>query len=230
LLLIIVQQPYGIGDRINISNPEVPADNGGAQGWIVEDVTLFTTTLCLAATSERATISNGMLAKSRIINGARSPNAIVYVVMRFGVETPYRKVEIFKSAIEKFVHSRPREWSALLGFRVSRIEADLGFIEYTTALRHREGWQNIVPILNSRNTMHAYCLELAKKLDMRYKNPPLPVDLRMHGHPPPQFDFKFNNEELGGERGGKHVDPTHSPGGNSWNSESISNIAAMFDD
>lgn len=92
LLLIVVQRPYGIGDRINIANTEVVGDTAGSQGWIVEDVTLFTTTLCLAATSERATVANGMLAKSRIINGARSPNAIVYVVMRFGIETPYRKV------------------------------------------------------------------------------------------------------------------------------------------
>mmetsp|Transcript_12012 Transcript_12012/g.19295 ORF Transcript_12012/g.19295 Transcript_12012/m.19295 type:complete len:1206 (-) Transcript_12012:575-4192(-) len=226
LLLIIVQRPYGIGDRVNISNPEVPGDAGGAQGWIVEDVTLFTTTLCLAATSERATISNGMLAKSRIINGARSPNAIVYVVMRFGIETPYRKIEVFKSAVERFVHARPREWSSLLGFRVSRIEADQGFIEYTAALMHRERWQNIVPILNSRNTMHAYCLELAKKLDMRYKNPPLPVDLRMPGQVPPQFELKYNHDALAGEIG----DPTHSPGQRSVNSDSLAQVAAMFDD
>ncbi|KAG7340184.1 mechanosensitive ion channel [Nitzschia inconspicua] len=234
LLLIVVQRPYGIGDRINIANPEVPGDTAGSQGWIVEDVTLFTTTLCLAATSERATIANGMLAKSRIINGARSPNAIVYVVMRFGIETPYRKVEMFRSAVEKFVRARPREWSSMLGFRVSRIEADLGFIEYTTALRHREAWQNIVPILNSRNTMHAFCLELAKKLDMRYKNPPLPVDLKMQGMMPPQFDLRFNNEELAGEKAAaaitRVIDPPHSPGSQSYNSDSLAQVAAMFDD
>ncbi|KAG7357550.1 mechanosensitive ion channel [Nitzschia inconspicua] len=234
LLLIVVQRPYGIGDRINIADPEVPGDIAGSQGWIVEDVTLFTTTLCLAATSERATIANGMLAKSRIINGARSPNTIVYVVMRFGIETPYRKVEMFRSAVEKFVRARPREWSSMLGFRVSRIEADLGFIEYTTALRHREAWQNIVPILNSRNTMHAFCLELAKKLDMRYKNPPLPVDLKMQGMMPPQFDLRFNNEELAGKKAADAVtgaiNPTHSPGSQSYNSNSLAQVAAMFDD
>jgi hypothetical protein len=119
----------------------------------------------------------------------------------------------------------------MLGFRVSRLEADLGFIEYSTALRHRESWQNIVPILNSRNTMHAFCLELAKKLDMRYKNPPLPVDLKMQGPMLPQFDLRFNNEEMAGERTGAGVaDPTHSPGSLSYNSESLAQVAAMFDD
>lgn len=139
---------------------------------------------------------------------------------------------MFRAAVEKFVRARPREWSSMLGFRVSRIEADLGFIEYTTSLRHRECWQNIVPIQNSRNTMHAFCLELAKKLDMRYKNPPLPVDLKMQGPFQPQFDLKFNNEELAGERirGGTLSDPTHSPGSHSYNSDSLAQVAAMFDD
>jgi hypothetical protein len=140
-------------------------------------------------------------------------------------------VELFKSAVEKFVHARPREWSSMLGFRVSRLEADLGFIEYNAALRHREAWQNIVPILNSRNTMHAFCLELAKRLDMRYKHPPLPVDLKIQGQFPPQFDLKFNNEELAGERVGIGTfDPTHSPGSQSYNSDSLAQVAAMFDD
>jgi hypothetical protein len=225
LLFIIVQRPYGIGDRINVANPEIPADTAGAQGWIVEDVTLFTTTVCLAATSERATISNGMLAKSRIINGARSPNAVVYVVMRFSMDTPYSKIETFRQCVEKFVHARPREWSGLLGFRVSRIESNLGFIEYTAVFRHRESWQNILPILNSRNTMHCYCLELAKKLDMRFKQPPLPVDLHIPGGVPPQFELNFNSSELAGQ-----PDLSHSPGGNSMNSESLAKVAAMFDD
>jgi small-conductance mechanosensitive channel len=43
LLFILVQRPYGIGDRINVSSSESEANNGGAQGWIVENVTLFTT-------------------------------------------------------------------------------------------------------------------------------------------------------------------------------------------
>jgi hypothetical protein len=78
--------------------------------------------------------------------------------------------------------------------------------------------------------MHAFCIELAKKLNMRYKNPPLPVELQMHGQMPPQFDLKFDNEELAGEKGYGRSDPTHSPGAQSYTSESIAKLAAMFDD
>jgi hypothetical protein len=46
------------------------------------------------------------------------------------IDTPYKKVEIFKSVVKKFVKSRPREWFALLGFRAGQVEVNLGFVEY----------------------------------------------------------------------------------------------------
>jgi small-conductance mechanosensitive channel len=54
----------------------------GQAGWIVERVNLFNTTVCFGTTNERATISNGSLASSRIINAARSPYAIIYVQLK----------------------------------------------------------------------------------------------------------------------------------------------------
>jgi hypothetical protein len=41
----------------------------------------------------------------------------------------------------------------------------------------REAWQNLGAILASKATVASFCLELSKKLDMRYQSPPLPVDL-----------------------------------------------------
>jgi len=41
----------------------------------------------------------------------------------------------------------------------------------------REAWQNVTAILVSKAQVASFCLELAKKLDMRYNSPPLPVDL-----------------------------------------------------
>ena len=136
----MVQRPYGIGDRINISNSESDSNGGGAQGWIVDDVTLFTTTIFLAGTNEKATVSNGTLAKSRIINGARSHKAILVLNLKFGLDSPFNRIEIFKSAVEKFVKARPREWLGLLAIRANRVEADLGFVEYSIVLQHREAW------------------------------------------------------------------------------------------
>lgn len=203
-MFILVQRPYGIGDRINISNAQTDAPGSGSQGWIVDDVTLFTTTIYLAGTNERATISNGTLASSRIINCARSPKAVIVLSVKFGVDVPFKRTEVFKSTVEKFVKSRPREWLSLIAIRASTVEADLGYVEYAIALQHRESWyvfrrgpvrqavddcgyevvsnmlrsrQNIGPILDSKSIIMRFMLELTKKLELRYKAPALPIEM-----------------------------------------------------
>jgi len=51
--------------------------------------------------------------------------------------------------------------------------------QYIIALGHRNSWQDIGPILQSKADVASFCLELAKKLEMRYTAPPLPVNLNM---------------------------------------------------
>ena len=43
----------------------------------------------------------------------------------------------------------------------------------------RESWQNITTYLVSKAQVASFCLELTRKLNMRYQSPPLPVDLAM---------------------------------------------------
>ena len=57
---------YNIGDRIHISNVENDVNPDGSLGWIVKDLTLFHTTAVYGMTGERATMSNGSLASSRV--------------------------------------------------------------------------------------------------------------------------------------------------------------------
>jgi hypothetical protein len=93
--------PYDIGDRISVSNPENDTDSNGSTTWFVEDLGLYSTTVRLAATNEVATYSNGSLANSRIINANRSPQAVVCVLCKFSVNVSFAKVELFKKATEK---------------------------------------------------------------------------------------------------------------------------------
>lgn len=153
----------------------------GSSSWFVEKVDLFSTTIRYATTNEVATATNGSMANSRIINAARSKNPVVYVYMRFGVDVPYRKVKIFKATVEDFVRQRPRQWMAMNGFRATKVEQDLGFIEYVIVLQHRGTWQQVGSILNSKAEFSSFSLEVAKKLDMRYKPPGLSVDVSMAG-------------------------------------------------
>ena len=181
LLLIFVRRPYDIGDRIATSNPKSETDPNGSSTWYVDNVTLFTTTVRFATTNEVATYSNGSIAQLRIINANRSPTAIVSVLIKFGLETPFNKVTVFRAAVENFINARPREWIALSGFRATRVEADLGFIEYKVVINHREKWQNIGPILQSKADLSSFILEVTKRLDMKYESPPMPVNLSAAG-------------------------------------------------
>jgi hypothetical protein len=160
----LVRHPYDVGDRIAVSNVNIDTPPTGSSGWIVKDVDLFTTTVIFGTTNEVATYSNGSLASSRIINAARSPKATLYFLFKFPIDTPYNRIKIFHSAIDKFVKARPREvrccsvkgvlcssfflltfccffpslqWIGLNAFRNTRVEADAGFVEYIIICQHR---------------------------------------------------------------------------------------------
>lgn len=179
LLFILVRRPYDIGDRIHVSNPQNDTSVSGSMTWFVEGLDLYSTTVRLAATNEVATYSNGSLASLRIINAARSPPAVVFVSIKFGVNGSFEKVQVFKKTIEQFVKDRPRDWLSLNAIRASSVEPDLGFIKYDIWLQHRETWQNIGAISNSKAELTSFSLEVSKQLGLRYTAPALPVDLSM---------------------------------------------------
>ena len=66
-------------------------------------------------------------------------------------------------------------------FRATRVEADVGYIEYKIIVQHRESWQIIGPVLQSKADLSSFCLEATKKLDMKYESPPMPVNLSTSG-------------------------------------------------
>jgi small-conductance mechanosensitive channel len=180
ILLILARRPYDIGDRIAVSDVNQDTNMNGSLGWVVENIDLFTTTLRYGSSREVATLSNGSLARSRIINMTRSDKAQVYVYLKFSVDEPYSKVKLFRKAVESFVRERPREWICLSAFRATRVETDLGYIEYAVTLQHRESWNMVTEIFQSKADVSSFCLELQKQLEMRYHAPALPVDLAMN--------------------------------------------------
>jgi hypothetical protein len=130
----------------------------------------------------------------RVINAARSPKASLYVYLKFGIAVPWSKIQVFETSLRAFVKSRPREWLGVSGFRTTRVEADQGFHEMVCVLQHRESWQNTGALLVSKAEVTAFCHELQKKMDMRYKSPPLPVDLSVNNADP--FAL-VNDKDLG---------------------------------
>ena len=65
--------------------------------------------------------------------------------------------------------------------RPTEVVVDQAYIGYKIIAQHRNHWQGIGGILESKASLTTYCLEVAKQLKMRYHAPPLPVDLHMAG-------------------------------------------------
>jgi hypothetical protein len=111
------------------------------------------------ATNERATIANGAISNMRVINAARSPNAQIFVNMKFAIDTPYEKIQVFQAALEQFMKDRPREWLAFVAFRPTEVAVEKSYINYVTIAQHRSGWQDIGGVLASKAELMTYCLE-----------------------------------------------------------------------
>jgi hypothetical protein len=125
--LLLCSLPYysGIFTHYKLNNNS-DTDGHGSGWWMVTDVTLFTTSVVFLYTNERASLSNGSLANSRIINSTRSPNAGMYTLLKVQVDVPYDKIQLLHQALEEYVRNRPREWLGLSSFRATRIEAAEG--------------------------------------------------------------------------------------------------------
>ena len=48
----------------------------------------------------------------------------------------------------------------------------------SSTCRHRDAWQNIGQILDSKANLSSYILEVTQQLGLNYKAPPLPVNLK----------------------------------------------------
>ena len=115
------------------------------------------------------------MANLRIINSARSPRAQLMFYMKFGVSVKPETIEEFKNQLFHYIRSKPRQWLCPLAFRLSKIAADLGYVEYFILLQHRESWQQIGGLLNSLSDVQQFSFELSTSLGMDFQSPALPI-------------------------------------------------------
>lgn len=62
--------------------------------------------------------------------------------------------------------------------RNANLVIEEGYVEYIIILQHRSSWQDISSLRSSMAEVQMFCLELSKKLDMRYIRPPMPINLQ----------------------------------------------------
>ena len=90
--------------------------------------------------------------------------------------------------MEQFLKDRPREWLTFSGFRPTEVAVDRGYIGYKVIAQHRNSWQQVGGIIESKANLTTYCLEVSKQLGMRYISPSLPVNLTMNDNEGPLDD------------------------------------------
>lgn len=177
LLFVLVRRPFQIGDAIHVSNVDSDTSFSGSAWWIVEDVSLFTTEVVFLYTMERASLSNGSLANSRIINSTRSTDPYLWFLLKFPVDVTFDKLQIFHRAVVQFIFNRPREWITYADFRATNVETDKGYIEYLVGSQFRSNWSDWSTIKLGLADLVLFCTELQKKLGIVFRPPSLPVDL-----------------------------------------------------
>lgn len=137
--------------------------------WYVEDINLFTTTLRFAKTNEVATVSNGTIIQSRIVNCQRSQHALVTLHLEFRIDATEDDLEDFVAALEDFVQDRPRIWDSLVYFQCDSIDSADGILKYTLRARHLKTWQDAPQILASRAELLKFCNETSKSMGIHHQ-------------------------------------------------------------
>ncbi len=172
MIMIAVRRPFDLGDRISIVDYNVAPDNSDDPGyrdtWIVEDCNLFTTTLRLCRTNELSTVNNGAISNTRIVNHARSLKALVNIQLPMTIKATHEQIQIVKSALVQYIRDKPRVWSSLIDFRISKVDSANELVVYSANIQHVKSWQNQQLVLHARGELEYFCNEILFKLGIDF--------------------------------------------------------------
>lgn len=164
MIMIAAHRPFDLGDRISISGTDAAPDDT----FIVEDCTLYTTTLRMSRTNEICTVNNGSIANSRIVNHGRSKNALVNIALPLKIHATLSQVQTVNDALEKYIQDNPRVWTSLVNFRITKVDPANGLVAYSARLQHVKSWQDLLPVLKARGEVEKFCAEILMKLGIEH--------------------------------------------------------------
>jgi hypothetical protein len=130
----------------------------------------FHTTVINCQTQEYATIANSAISQSRVSNGARSPQAQLWMLVRLHIEASDEAIKEFKNQLTEYVKSKPREWLGIKHFLLNddSVEPDIEYFEYKIVLQHRESWQNYATLYQSLADLRKHAVRLSKSMGINY--------------------------------------------------------------
>ena len=128
-----------------------------------------------ASSNEVATLSNGSIASLRIVNGNRSPNAVIQLDVPFHIAMAFEKkdkLEVLRSLLEKYVRAFPNHWKCLMYCRISELNVEMEKATVGVAIQHQSSWQDLGRIMTAKADLVCYLYEISKSLDVTYVNLP----------------------------------------------------------
>lgn len=170
IIMIAVRRPYNIGDRITIIAGESIVQPTSCETWLVEDISLSTTTLRFSATNEISTLNNASIANARIVNGARSEKAIVTIRIMFEHTSTQDQLSRFRIRVENYLIDRPEIWAGLVHFRNDAVSNDASTAEYLLRAQHQRPWQDAMPIMVHRGELEQYMTDVAMDIGIAWRS------------------------------------------------------------
>jgi hypothetical protein len=156
-----------------MSSADSLVNPGPGESWFVEDLNLYSTTLRYGQSNEVATVSNGTISGSRIVNCNRSPNAVVVFDILLHISLiEDEKAQTYVSAVEQFVQEHPRIWECVVFFRYEKFDADNEQVFTRMAVRHRNSWQDAGRILRDKGELSKFIYELGRSMSVNFESPP----------------------------------------------------------
>jgi hypothetical protein len=159
-----------------MQNPSVlECSQGIGQSWFIEDINLFYTTVRYAGTNEIGTINNGSISKMRIVNGNRSPNALVYFQFPFHIsalDNDRAKLKVLMKRLDQYAKDYPRRWRSFAYLLINKFEIEKEQISAIIAFHNRKSWQDLTAILFDKSDLVGYVYDTSRQLGICYDELP----------------------------------------------------------
>lgn len=141
--------------------------------WFIEDMSLFSTTVRLARTNEVASISNASIAQLRIVNGNRSPDAIVVLHLSYKLALiDDHKLSSLRSCVASYIKQYPNEWSKIIYCRVKDIDYAAEKVEVSLSIQSRHAWQDLGRIAKNKALLKTAIYEFGRDTKLIYEELP----------------------------------------------------------
>lgn len=119
-------------------------------------------------------MSNGSIAHMRIVNGNRSPNAMVWFQMPYNHSIlDEEKFSSFKAFLEAYAKLHPNKWHSMSYVRKDLYTPAKELVTITVGFQSRFSWQDLMGVYYAKSDLIAAVIEYGRKEGINYEELPV---------------------------------------------------------